>query len=178
MISDFATPVTVTIIGVLLLRRIEGIKTEASRQSDFQTKWAEQFFDCCQTFLCTIERALALLTYISIQKNPNDVLGTELQSEISMQLFPKIIELELRIRRSVVFAPITGSDAKNSSHACFELIAKLANAKGGNADEIIEEMNRFNIAARRAHAEMLGLVSSPPKSNARPQCRKSGTGLL
>lgn len=114
IISELATPVAVTIIGVLLLRRVEGIKTEASRQSYFQTKWAEQFFDCCQNFLCTIERVLALLTYISHQKNPNDDLGTELQKEIA-HLYPKIIELELRIRRSVVFAPLIGSDAKNSS---------------------------------------------------------------
>ncbi len=167
IISELATPVTVTIIGVLLLRRIEGIKTEASRQSDFQTKWAEQFFHCCQNFLCTIERVLALLTFISRQKNPNDALGTELQSEI-MRLYPKIIELELRIRRSVVFAPLMGSDAKNQAAALIELIGKLNEelnkTKKGNVDKIIEKMNEFNIASRKAHAEMLGL---PPVSRKR-----------
>jgi hypothetical protein len=32
-------------------------------------------------------------------------------------------------------------------------------ARKGNVDEIIEKMNEFNIAARKAHAEMLGIGS-------------------
>lgn len=40
--ANIATPVIVAVIGLKLLRRIESIKSEVAKQSDFNKKWAEQ----------------------------------------------------------------------------------------------------------------------------------------
>jgi hypothetical protein len=116
--ASIATPIIVGILGVLLLRRIESIKAEVAKQSEFHKKWAEQFFDCCQEFMSSIEKELAVLLFLTGLKDPNTEVGTELQKEIS-RLHPVISELELRIRRSVVFAPKTGLAVTQAAKACF-----------------------------------------------------------
>lgn len=157
--ASIATPVVVAILGILLLRRIEGVKAAVAKHSDFQKNWADQFFECCQEFMQALERELAVLTVLAGLKTPNDEFGTELQQEIS-RLHPTLSELELRIRRSIVFAPATGSAVTDASHACIALTQKLITSMHGNMDEIIGQMNNFNIASRKAHAEMLGIINA------------------
>lgn len=156
LIGSISTPFVVTIIGVLLLRRIEAVKAGVAKQSEFHKKWAEQFFECCQEFMQAIERDLALLTIAAGLKDPNDEFGAELQKEIS-RLHPTLSELELRIRRSVVFAPTAGGSVTSAAGECIALVGRLISARAGNLDQIISKMNDFNVASRKAHAEMLGV---------------------
>lgn len=156
VIASISTPVIVAIFGFLFLRRIESVKAEVAKQSEFHKKWAEQFFGCCQEFMSSIERELAILNFLQGLENPNDEFGTELQKELS-RLHPYISELELRIRRSVVFAPKKGHSVTQAANACLVLMGTLVKLGKGSFDEIIEKMNNFNIAARAAHAEMLGV---------------------
>jgi|SRR6185369_10759308 len=157
--ASMATPVVVVIIGVLLLDRVEGIKATVATQSSFHQKWAEQYFECCQKFMQAMERELALLTFISSLGGPNDGyigLRAELEKEVN-QLHPTLSELELRIKRSVIFAPLAGDAVKGAASECITLTHALLTTKRGNVDDIISKMNEFNIASRKAHAEMLGL---------------------
>ncbi len=153
---SLATPILVAIFGILLLRRIEAIKSEVANKSEFHKKWAEEFFQCCQKFMRALERDLALLTVLAGLESPNDGLGIELQKEVH-RLHPILSELELRIRRSIVFAPSTGGEVKKAASECIALTGSLIAAGRGNVDEIIGKMNNFNVASRNAHAEMLGV---------------------
>lgn len=155
-VASITTPIVVAIIGILLLRRVEGVKALVAKQSDFHKKWADEFFSCCQQFMQVLERVLALLTVLSGLQEPNGKLGVEIKEEIS-RLSTKLSELELRIRRCVVFAPTTGETVARTANGCLSLTAGLLNSLQGNLDEIIGKMNEFNIASRKAHAEMLGL---------------------
>lgn len=156
MIIGAATPVVVAVLGVSLLRRIESVKSVVARQSDFQKKWADEFVNCCQSFMQTIERDLALLTILSGLQDPNGTFGAELQQQIT-RLHPTLSELELRVRRSVVFAPVNGESVVQAANECIRLIGTLIKARAGSVDAIIARMNDFNVASRRAHAEMLGV---------------------
>jgi len=158
-----ATPIVVATLGVLLLRRIEAVKALVARQSDFQKKWADEFVNCCHSFMQAVERDLALLTVLRGLKDEdkNEQFGTDLQIEIS-QLNPTLSELELRIRRSVVFAPSCGPAVTQAAGECIRLLNTLIAARKGSFDEIIDVMNDFNVAARNAHAEMLGLQTAAP----------------
>jgi hypothetical protein len=89
-------------------------------------------------------------------KTDNGKLSSELAEEIA-RLHPTLAELELRIRRSVVFAPVSGASVTEAAGACIALTGKLIASGRGNVDEIIAQMNAFNFASRKAHAEMLGL---------------------
>jgi hypothetical protein len=40
LIVSAATPIVVVILGILLLRRIEGVKVSAAMESDFRKRWA------------------------------------------------------------------------------------------------------------------------------------------
>jgi hypothetical protein len=154
-----ATPVVVAILGVSLLRRIESVKSLVARQSDFQKKWADEFVNCCQSFMQTLERDLALLTVLSGLSDPNGSFGTDLQQQIT-RLHPILSELELRVRRSVVFAPANGARVTQAARDCIGLMGALIKARAGSVDEIIAKMNDFNTASRQAHAEMLGLAQA------------------
>ena len=159
LVASIATPIVVATIGISLLRRIESVKATVANQSEFHKKWAEQFFECGQQFMQAIERDLALLTVLAGLKNPNDAYGSALQKEIS-KLNVRLSELELRIRRSVVFAPSTGGAVTKASSECITLLHNLLASLQGNLDEIIGKMNEFNVASRIAHAEMLGLQAA------------------
>ena len=161
--ASIATPIVVAILGVLLLRRVESVKAAVAKQSEFHRKWADQFFDCGQQFMQAIERDLALLTVLAGLKNPNDAFGVALQEEIS-KLNARLSELELRIRRSVVFAPSTGGAVTKASSECIGLLRNLLASMKGNLDEIIGKMNEFNVASRKAHAEMLGLHAAEQRA--------------
>lgn len=161
--ASIATPIVVAIMGILLLRRIEGVKALVAKQSDFHKKWADEFFSCCQQFMQALERDLALLTVLGGLQEPNGKLGIEVQEEIS-RLTAKLSELELRIRRCVVFAPTSGVTVARTANDCISLTASLLKSMQGNLDEIIGKMNEFNIASRKAHAEMLGLRDAEPGS--------------
>ena len=161
LLTSIATPVIVVILGVLLLRRIEEVKSHVLRQSDFHKKWSDEFFLCCQQFMQTLERELSLLNFIVGLDNPDGELGSEIKEEIS-QLNIKLPELELRIRRSVIFAPSSGGEVVRAAKECLTLTGQLLKKKHGNLDQIISKMNEFNLASRKAHAEILGLKSKSP----------------
>ena len=155
--AAIATPLAVAVIGFVLVRRVEGIKALVAHRSDFQRQWADEFFKCGQEFMQTLERELALLTFIAGLEDPNGKLGTEMQLEVS-RLLPKLSECELRVRRSVVFAPVNGPRVVRGSQSCIALTSELLKQRKGSVDEIIARMNEFNAASRDAHAEMLGLI--------------------
>lgn len=157
LIVSALTPIVVAILGILLLRHIEGIKASVVMQSDFRKRWADSFFDSCQDFLVAFERELSLMTVVSGLDEPNGEYGTQLQKEIA-SLHPTLSELELRIRRSVVFAPKNGADVREAASTCLKLVANLVNSRQGNVDEIIEKMDFFNKSVRAAHAEMIGFA--------------------
>ena len=56
ILAPFLTSIMVTVLGVVIVRRIEGIKAEATKRSAFEARWADEFFDACQQF----ERALTI----------------------------------------------------------------------------------------------------------------------
>lgn len=164
-----ATPILVAIFGILLLRRIEGVKALVAKKSEFEKRWAEEFFGCCQRFMQALERQLALLTVLS-RGSGTEKFAAEVKEEI-YHLVPTLSELELRIRRSVVFAPRSGASATRAASDCIALTGKLLEAKQGSVDEIIAKMNEFNLASRVAHAEMLGLGAAEQAvaADGRPQ---------
>ncbi|HEX7499877.1 MAG TPA: hypothetical protein VF524_06170, partial [Polyangia bacterium] len=135
LIVSAATPIVVAVVGVLLLRRIEGVKAVVARQSDFQKRWAEEFFVCCQSYMQALERDIALLNVRQGLKAGTERIRAELEEEIH-RLLPTLCEFELRIRRSVIFAPESGTAVREAARACVVFFDKLFASGGGNVDEI------------------------------------------
>lgn len=156
LIASIATPIVVAYVGHLFLKKIESVKSTISKQSNFDQKWADQYFECCQGFLRALERELALLKNITLLENKNSKCGLSMQKEIN-DIHITLIELELRLRRLLVFAPIYGPDTVKKAKLCLEVTANLVNARHGDTSEIISKISEFNIASRLANAEMLGL---------------------
>jgi hypothetical protein len=151
-----ATPIVVAVLGLVMLRRIEGVKAVVAKQSDFQKKWAENFFETCQQFMQSIERYMALLNQLQTLSNPNGPVGTGYQNELNA-LNVSLPELELRIRRSVVFAPREGPQVSAAAGKSLAILFQMVKNMQGSFDALFTEMDLFNKAAKSAHAEMLGV---------------------
>jgi hypothetical protein len=141
-------------IGLLLLRRLEQVKSEVVRYSDFNRRWAELFFDSSNTFMVSVERLLALYCLLSNAPDPNDQLGLERQRQAN-DLLPVLAENRFRIQRLVAFAPSKGPAAFAAANRVFESVAKLTQARQGNVEDLRGQIDEFNHAARKAHSEML-----------------------
>jgi len=92
----------VALVGWLLLRRLEEIKSEVARYSDFNRKWADVFFDDCQRFMISVERVLALLSMLTVRANRNDDTGMKWQHEVNDLL---VVVTEYRFRLKEIGSP-------------------------------------------------------------------------
>jgi uncharacterized membrane protein YkvI len=73
LISSIATPIIVLIFGIIITRKIEYIKNEASKKKEWQTKWSENFFKIFQEFNLLVEDLLSLISELSeLNKSDKD----------------------------------------------------------------------------------------------------------
>jgi len=152
-ITQLVTPILIFIFGILFLKSIEHTKKQIERQSHFYKKWADEFFSTCDEFMKCTERMLALLHFVVHNPNINETYS-HYQKEFN-DLFPTLLELELRIRRFVPFAPKFGNAVANDASEIFNKLSELFKQKKGNVDPIINLITEFNKAAKLAHNEML-----------------------
>ena len=141
-------------LGWALLRRIEEIRAEVTRRSDFSRKWADIFFDASNGLMVSIERLLTCYKLLSDAADSNDTAGLERQSQANEQI-PAVLEQMYRIQRLVLLAPKTGPNATRAVDQLIEDVATLTRVKTGDVTRIRQRIDCFNQAAREAHAEML-----------------------
>jgi hypothetical protein len=103
LIASLATPLVVAIFGVLLLRRVEGIKAEVTKLSDFEKRWADGFFITCQEFMTSVERCMTLFCYLPQLPAANQEFHKRANKEI-VELLASMMETKLRFRRYVTLA--------------------------------------------------------------------------
>jgi hypothetical protein len=156
IVAGLAPPIIVTVLGVVLVRRIEGIKADTTKQSAFHVRWADEFFDACQQFLRALEREIMILTYLTHREEKNDERGMKMQRDQSETHF-LAYELRLRIRRCAVFSPEHRDQVSKLAEESFSLVNKLVADRGGNLEPVFQKLNEFNQCARQAHAEILAL---------------------
>jgi hypothetical protein len=142
------------VLGGLLLRRLEQVKLEVARRSDFSRRWADLFFDASHTFMVSVERLMTFYHLISGAADQNDQQSTEWALQANA-LHPVLIENYFRIQRLAVLAPSGGSAAEAAATQVLESIEKLTKTRTGNLGDLRREIDAFNRAVRSAHAEML-----------------------
>ena len=148
------TPIFIFIFGFFLLRRSEGIKTKAARQSGYAIKHSEYFFETYQKFLEALERILAAAILLSRLPEKNSSLAANLAKEIE-RLYPDVSELELRIQRCIAFAPTKGEKVTKIARECCDLIGSLMSKRAGPVAPLTVKIISLDAAAREAHEEML-----------------------
>ena len=154
LIKDFASPCVALILGLVLLRKVEIIKTQVNRNSQFSIKWAESFYSYAQEYMESIGRYLALLSHLQMLKPEDKEKEQEIIHELN-EFHVAIPEIQLRIRVFATFSPIHGAALIKASNSIQEKISKLMRDKKGNLDIIINDLKEFCIVAKSAHAEML-----------------------
>ncbi len=142
------------ILGGLLLKRTEEIKSAVARRSDFSQKWADLFFDASNEFMVSVEHWMACLIMLVNSTEPNGPRGMELQDQVNATV-AAILENRYRVQRLALLAPRTGSDAEKAASDLFEMIRDFTVTKKTNVEELRKNFDEFNQAARAAHSEMI-----------------------
>jgi hypothetical protein len=142
------------ILGWFFLRRLEQIKLEVARRSDFNQKWADLFFNASNAFMNSVERIMTYAAFITIAKDPNDAKGMEWQKEISTAC-EILLENRYRIQRLTVLAPRMGSEAEKAAEDLYNSVSDFTITKKANLGEIRGKIDTFNRAVREAHSEMI-----------------------
>ena len=155
-LTGFLTPIIVTVLGVVIVRRIESIKAETAKRSAFHVRWADEFFDACQQLLRALEREIAILTFLTHRADRNDEDGMKMQRDQG-EIHFLAYELQLRVRRCAGFAPQNQDRLSKLAEDSFSLVNQLVADRQGNLDPIFQKLNEFNNCARKTHAEILAL---------------------
>jgi hypothetical protein len=146
--------VIVALIGMLLLRRLEGIKSEVSRRSDFNQKWADLFFDASNALMVSVEHIMTYAFLLVSDKNENSPKRIEWQQQMNEAL-NVLVENGYRIDRLSALAASKGPAAKKAADDLFESVKELFNTKRVNLGELRDKINTFNRTVREAHSEMI-----------------------
>lgn len=159
-IAKVALECLLAILGWIFLRRLEQIKSEVARRSDFNQKWADLLFDASNAFMISVERLLACLVLTTSRKDPNDPEGVKLQEQINALLFV-FLENRYRIQRLAILAPSKGPRAEEAANDLYASIQQFFATKVANVEEIRRMIDSFNTAVRAAHAEMIASRKNP-----------------
>jgi hypothetical protein len=68
LIKSLLPSILLALFGLLLLRKLEEIKTNVARHSDFSQKWAALFFDAANAFMSSAEYILSRLIFLVSSK--------------------------------------------------------------------------------------------------------------
>ena len=149
-VASVLNPIFILFLGWFILRRVESIKNQVSKQYEFSSKWANEFFKTCQEYMNAIEKNLSLLHFLNKLEEKNSDLGKKIQKEIT-ELNQKIPELQLRLKRLSVFAYKSKGAIIKKSESIQDKISNMLNTGIGNFDEVILLLDEFNKEIKKGH---------------------------
>lgn len=144
----------IVVLGWIFLRRLEQIKSEVARHSDFNQKWADLFFEASNAIMVSVEHIMTYAFLVTGDKDGNSPQKMEWQQEMNKAL-DVFLENQYRIQRLAVLATSKGSDVVKAADDLFESVRELFNNKRANLQELRVKIDTFNLAVRKAHAEMI-----------------------
>jgi hypothetical protein len=69
IVAPFLTSITITILGVVIVRRIEGVKAAVSKRAAFEARWADELFHSCQQYERALEQKATILVALCYEEN-------------------------------------------------------------------------------------------------------------
>lgn len=142
------------VVGLLLLRRLEQVKSEVARRSDYSRRWADLFFDASHAYMVALESLMTRYHFISHLADQNDEQGTQWGLEANA-LLPVHLENYYRIQRLAALAPLKGPAAEAAATKILENTEKATKTRKMHVGDLRSDIDAFNQAVREAHSEML-----------------------
>jgi hypothetical protein len=146
--------VLVALFGLLLLRKLEEIKSDVARRSDFNQKWAALFFDASNALMVSVEHIMTYAFLLICDKDEKSPKRLEWQEEMNNAL-DVLVENRYRIDRLSTLAASKGQDSQKAADELFDSVRVLFNSKRVDLGEIKSKITKFNHAVRAAHSEMI-----------------------
>lgn len=152
ILSKILTPFAILIMGLLLITRIESMKTRVAHTSDLRKKSADHLSDTSQKYIELHERFIAVL--YNIIKNPDPSKPTSRLIELE-NLTVDMFQFGSRIERLARFAPEHGQELVKRKDVLQDALHESVAGAAIDLKEMLEMQIQFSIFARRAQAELL-----------------------
>jgi hypothetical protein len=141
-------------LGWVFVRRLEQIKSEVARHSDFSRKWADLFFDTANALMISVERIVTYASLITSDKDGRSPNSAEWGKQMS-NAFEVFVENKYRISRLSALASTKGQASARAADELYDSVAELLRTKRADIAELLEKINTFNRSVREAHSEMI-----------------------
>ena len=153
-IAKIALECLLVVLGWFFLRRLEQIKLEVARHSDFSQKWADLFFDAANALMISVEHIMTYAFLLISDINESSPKRMEWQEEMNKAL-DILVENRYRIGRLAVLATSKGTASQKAADDLFDSVRELFNSKRINLNELRDKIDTFNRTVRDAHSEMI-----------------------
>ena len=175
-ISSALVPILLFLFGLLLLRKIEVIKASVLKQKEWQTRWADSFFQLCQALVADAEGILNTWFEVgeALQRESHELEHHRKRISESFDILQKMKRIELRLRTHLLYCPKSAAEVRETASALLQAFhdtgrlwcsrtpeepEKVEITGQWNVESMQEYIIQFHEAARKAHREMLDYES-------------------
>ncbi|MHB0926240.1 MAG: hypothetical protein ACYC1F_07040 [Gallionellaceae bacterium] len=160
VVASVLTPLVILLLGLEVNHALEKSKAQLAKEKDWKGEWAKRFYAQAISFNGAIEDAVMALQFM-MQENNQKLLGWEKRAEdlrVSLhEVVQRIQKTEWSLIMMCEFCPNSKDEVLSAAKLAFNQTSELLKNKQGNLEEIRKTLHSFNIAAMKAHSEILGL---------------------
>ncbi|MFZ6844822.1 hypothetical protein [Undibacterium sp. RuTC16W] len=159
IVTPFFSPLILLFVGLKINRTLEKNKVQITKDKEWRGEWAKRFYVQAIFYNEAIEDMIMLLH--SDQRETTEKLAgwekriEELQMKV-YEIVPRIRKAEWSLITMCEFCPNSKSEVLLTAKQAFNQLADLMANKQGNVEVIRTSLHLFNVAAMKAHREILG----------------------
>ncbi len=160
VIASVLTPLVILLLGLEVNQAVEKYKAQLAREKDWKDEWAKRFYTQAVSYNGAIEDAV-MAFYFMMQENNRKLPDWERRAEdlrISLhEIVQRIQKTEWSLITMCEFCPNSKGEVLSAAKLAFNQVSELLKNKQGDLEVIRKTLHSFNIAAMKAHSEILGV---------------------
>ena len=106
LVAKIGTPLAVLYLGIATTRYVTNIKEKISITTDFNKKWADDFYKISSEYMLCIEKCASYLHFLNSSPEPNGEVGAKFQKEF-YELMISLSNYDLSIKRFSFLSPLS-----------------------------------------------------------------------
>jgi hypothetical protein len=160
VIASVLTPLVILLLGLEVNQALEKGKANLAKEKDWKNEWAKRFYTQAISFNDAIEDVVMVLSFM-MHENNQKLPDWEKRAEdlrVSLhEVVQRIQKTEWSLITMCEFCPNSKGEVLSAAKLAFNQVSELLKNKQGDLEAIRKTLHSFNIAAMKAHSEILGL---------------------
>ena len=159
VLASVLTPLVILLLGLEVNQALEKNKAQLAKDKDWTSQWAERFYTQALSFNGAIEDVVMTLAFVT-QEHNQKLSGWEKRVEDLQVSIHETVRHIQRTEWSLItmceFCPNSKDEVLSAAKLAYKQVSELLKNKQGDLEAIRETLRSFNMAAMKAHREILG----------------------